>query len=1176
MKKFTHEILCCLIFLSHSVNAQNVWTQHNDQSRTGWYPYETTLNTSNVNTNTFGLYFQHSVDDRVFAQPLVMMNVNIPGIGIKNVVYVATMNNTIYAYDADVVANVYWQKNYTNKISPSGPDCSNCRAALPIDMHPSLCGGSYSDFKTQIGIVGTPVIDTTAGTMYFVTKIVNLNDGFLDNTGTLSSPYQEYKYTSTCFHNYLHAVDITTGAERSNSPVDITASTPGTGDGQTSIGVITFDSRRQLNRAGLVLANGKVYVSFAAHCDFNPSHGWVISYNASNLTFVNSFCATPNDGRGGIWMAGVAPAVDASGNLYVATGNALVEDNASSSHSNYNSSPVITANRGESIVKLAPDLTISSYFTPFHYKFLNDADLDFPAQVLLLPNTGLAVTACKDDSLYVMNQSNLGGFNSTNNNNVVQRVFVQTGASQHATLAYYGGSTGAYAYQFSENTTLKAYPVSTSGLGPAISNTSILGPTGYSGAYLSTSSNGSDPSTGIIWTYYARNGCSGNCCDCHGLLRAFRADDVTHELWNSDMNALDNITTYNKLSCPTIALGKVYIASNQNMLSVYGLKTNTSCLTNVALNKTVTQTFVGGFGGSLANLVDGDFLSSFDVGDKDAISFYVDMGSTYDFCKVAITWKNNAHAKDFDLQVSDDHITWTTVASYRGNTLDFNEYNGSFTGRYVQFVGLHAVTVPPGYSISEFQVFGNPASPCRPPANLKATTTSNSTAHISWDAVAGVSQYIIQYHHYLSNSSLTRTVTTNSIDLGALSCGPLYYYTVQADCGAAQSAVSQGSFALTGCPVTSCDLFPVRYFNLDLGDIGVAGSTCKNGNIWTLAGSGNDIGGTSDQFQFAYTQNGIADLDVSGQLTVQDNTNASKLGIMIRDSSTNTSRFIMLAHVNSGNKINLEYRAVPAGPTTTIPVMGTFPLPYFMKISKLGTKYTPYISPDGLTWTKVGGPYDLGFGTDPTNAPYYGMAISSLNNNSLSTGSINNFSLVSSGVLPIRLESFSAESVNNDHVLVSWSTSIEHLVDHFEIQKSVDNSSFQNFALVAAVGESETLKSYSAIDKNPTGGLNFYRLKEVDKDGNFYYSPVVSVKFNQPEGLEIYPNPAGNYTNIISSKGPIQELSVFDVTGKLLRNETLTSGQTRYQLNTSGFSPGVYIITVKTAIVMYRQKLFKQ
>ena len=1174
MKKCMQGIFCLLVILPlSSLNAQHVWTQHNDQSRTGWYPYESTLNTTNVNTNTFGLNFNHITDDKIYAQPLVMMNVNIPNKGFKNVVFVATVNNTIYAYDADVNAEPYWQHNYTNKIATApGADCNNCRPANKTDIHPSLCGGGYGDFTGSMGIAGTPVIDSVAGTMYFVTKIVNLGDGPIDNHSYQSGIKDEYNYTTTGFHQYLHAIDIRTGNEMPYSPVEIHPVTTGTGDGQTSPGVISFDPRRQFNRAGLVLSRGKIYIAFAAHCDNNPSHGLIVSYEADNLNFLNVYNATPNDGRGGIWMSGTAPAVDENGNLYFTTGNALNENRTSSNYNTYTASAADPANRGESVIKLTPDLTLSSYFTPYNYIALNDADKDFPMQVMLLPNTGLALTGCKDNNLYVMDRNNLGGFDEYTNN-IKQTVSAGSNASMHSTLSYFGGPT-PYAYQFSENTQLKAYPVSSTGLGAVITNTSIAGPTGYMGGFLSVSSNGSDPATGVLWAYQAQNGCNANGSECHGLLHAVRADDIRTELWNSEMNATDNITVFNKFSCPTIALGKVYLAANRNQLCVYGLKTNTTCLTNVALGKTATALTTAA--GSANSVTDGNTSSYWRSNAHDIDSIYIDLGSSYDICKAAISWVSGRYGKDFDIKVSDDKINWTTVDAVRGNSATYTEFNGSFSGRYVSMVGIARGTSN-GYSIYEFQVFGNPASSCRAPGGLSAGTLTSSSVRLSWDAIAGVTQYIVKYHSNLSASWLTKTTTGNSLDLSALSCGPVYYYTVQAICGAAQSAVSHGSFSLSGCPVSACDIFPVRYFNVDLGDIGMAGSTCKNGDVWTLTGSGTDIGGTEDAFQFAYTNDDVVDYEVSGRITAQDAVNASnKLGIMIRDSLTNTSRFAFLASLNNGYNINFIYRNQPSGMVTIIPVPGHYALPYWMKLRKSGTQYLAYISPDGLNWTKVAGPVDLNFGTDATNAPHYGMAVTSANNASLSSGSIDNFTVLGSTTLPMRLQSFTARKIKDRQVLVSWSTGMEHLTDYFEIERKTEQESFQMIGKVKAAGESEVLQNYSLTDLEPGAGINEYRLKETDRDGHVYHSPVVTVKMDEPKGFEMYPNPAADFTNIVSHSGNIQEIRLYDMTGKLLKTFKTKSELNRMKIGTSELSIGVYFITVRTTAGMQRQKLFKQ
>ena len=298
----------------------SVVTQHNDNTRAGWNSLELKLTTANVNGSQFGKLFSLSVDDQVYAQPLVMGNLPI-GTGNHNVVFIASVNNTVYAYDADN-GSLFWKKNYT----PAGQRPPNSG-----DMSSSWCT-PYQDFNYNIGIVGTPVIDSTTMTMYFVAR----------NTD------------GTNFSQYLHAVNIGDGSEKPGSPVAISASVPGTGDGNVS-GVVSFDPRRNNQRQGLVLVNGVVYISFASHCDWNPYHGWILGYNAQNLQQQTVYNDTPSGENGGIWESGQGMAADVQGNLYVTTGNGTVgQGNLYTStgngtdENNPNPNPADPSNRGES------------------------------------------------------------------------------------------------------------------------------------------------------------------------------------------------------------------------------------------------------------------------------------------------------------------------------------------------------------------------------------------------------------------------------------------------------------------------------------------------------------------------------------------------------------------------------------------------------------------------------------------------------------------------------------------------------------------------------------------------------------------------------------------------------------------------------------------------------------
>src|SRR3989442_9873634 len=284
----------------------SVLTQHNDNTRSGWNDNETALTTSNVNVQQFGAVFTLSVDDQVYAQPLVVGHVFI-GNGYHNVVYIATVNNTLYAYDGDN-GTLYWRKSFTTP---------GMRPPRNTDMT-GACGGTYTNFSGNIGIVGTPVIDSARGrgTMYFVARST----------------------TGASFVQYLHAVNIVDGNEIAGSPTKITATYSGNGDGSAN-GVIAFDAQRQNQRQGLTLVNGVVYVTFASHCDWGPYHGWILGYDAATLQRQLVYNVTPNGYAGGMWESGMAMAADAGGNVYVVAGNGTVGDSGD---------PTRLTNRGES------------------------------------------------------------------------------------------------------------------------------------------------------------------------------------------------------------------------------------------------------------------------------------------------------------------------------------------------------------------------------------------------------------------------------------------------------------------------------------------------------------------------------------------------------------------------------------------------------------------------------------------------------------------------------------------------------------------------------------------------------------------------------------------------------------------------------------------------------------
>lgn len=520
-----------------------VLTQHNDLARTGANLRETLLNTSNVNAKQFGLLFTRQVDDHIYAQPLIMTNLNLGPQGKHNLVILATVNDSVYAFDADdqTVSAPYWQVNFLGPgaVAPRNDDMT------------SACGGEYSDFAGRIGIVSTPVIDSVAGTLYLVART---------------------KENGTNFVQRLHALDLRTGAERPASPVVIVATCSGHGHGHAN-GTLNFDPQRQNQRCGLTLINGVVYISWASHCDWGPYHGWLIGYDARTLQQAVVYNTTPEGANGGIWMSGQAPAADSEGNLYVCVGNGSVGTGVD---------PGNPINRGESFLKLrrrGAALEVASWFTPYNWQFMEDTDSDFGSSgPLLIPGTSLAISGSKDGKVYLVNRDRMGGLSHTRaDTNIVQSIQVTppgTSASLFGAPVWWDGPDASYAYLWCKNDFLRQYkfdPRSGKFLLPEFARCSDAAPQPMPGGILSLSANSKGPGTAIIWAAHAI-GCDAGHQVCPGILRAYNAQNVSAELWNSEqVKTRDAVGNFAKFVPPTVANGKVYLATFSNRLNVYGL-----------------------------------------------------------------------------------------------------------------------------------------------------------------------------------------------------------------------------------------------------------------------------------------------------------------------------------------------------------------------------------------------------------------------------------------------------------------------------------------------------------------------------------------------------------------------------------------------------------------------------
>jgi hypothetical protein len=510
-----------------------VTTHHNDTSRTGQNLTETTLTTSNVNVNTFGKLFSRTVSGQIYAQPLYVPNLSVGGV-TRNVVFVATQNDNIYAFDADdPAASVpLWQTN----LGTPGPSTD--------------VGSACADITPVVGITSTPVIDPSTNTIYVVAKTKNIDNSY---------------------HFKIHALDLFTGLDKL-PPTEITAQVPGTGV-QSVGGIVSLDPLQQFQRPGLLLLNGVVYVAFGSACETPPWHGWVLGYSASTLQQVAVLNTTPNGSDGGIWGGGQGLLADSAGNIYAMTGNGTFD-------------PTIGGDYGDSVLKIStsPTLAIVDYFTPKNQAALDSVDLDLGSGgPMALPGTNptLIVGAGKDGVVRLLNTTNLGQFHSTSDNDVQEFQGVVINAANAvfmgAPIFWNSPNHGPMIYMWSGNDFLKAYKFSNGKFvtTPALEGT-VQEALGYSNSVpLSLSANGSQAGTGIIWAPAALT-FDANLQTVTGILRAFDATSLTL-LWDSTQNASrDTVGSYAKFSPATVANGKVYLATFSNQLLVYGLLPNFS------------------------------------------------------------------------------------------------------------------------------------------------------------------------------------------------------------------------------------------------------------------------------------------------------------------------------------------------------------------------------------------------------------------------------------------------------------------------------------------------------------------------------------------------------------------------------------------------------------------------
>ena len=548
--------------------AANVVTYHNDSASTGVNSQETLLTPANVNSQSFGKVFTTSLDGYVYAQPLFLSGLSIPGQGVHDVVFAATQHDSVYALDG-ANGNVLWHVSFLTHGLPG---------ATSITTVPSGNVNS-TDITPEIGITGTPVIDLSTKTLYVVAKTKEIVGGVAH------------------YVQRLHAIDCLTGTEKFGGPAVIGDTTfvngrytnatsifvNGTGAGNDGHGHVFFNALRENQRAALSLVGGRLYVSWASHGDNGPYHGWIAAYDPGTLTLKGVFNDTPNGGLGGIWESGGSLASDMQGNLYFETGNGTFDGSHPSGvikGLNAAGFPV-RGDYGDSFIKLALDtvhtssnnqningwgLQVVDYFTPFNQAQLSAADTDLGSGgPVLLPDAAgtpthphLLVGAGKQGIIYVLDRDNLGKFSknkATELTHVVQEVPALNGSFDTPAYfnqqVYYVQANGGMATAFSlpnGSAHLSATPASVS-----------ADTFGFPGSTPSVSANGS--ANAIVWDIdHATN-----------QLRAYNATGYNSELYTSGQAAgnRDALGLSVKFTVPTVANGRVYVGTT-NAIVGYG------------------------------------------------------------------------------------------------------------------------------------------------------------------------------------------------------------------------------------------------------------------------------------------------------------------------------------------------------------------------------------------------------------------------------------------------------------------------------------------------------------------------------------------------------------------------------------------------------------------------------
>ena len=754
-----------------------------DNYRSGTNVSETTLTVANVNPNTFGRVGSYSVDGEVMAQPLYVPALNVNGTA-TNVLFLATMHNTVYAFDATKPGSTpLWQ--------------TTLGASVPILYTGQCPAGAYGP---EMGILSTPVIDVRAGVLYAVYATPN---------------------GSNTYAFYIAALDLRTGGHKAGSPTLITGSV--TGNAYDNVGgKVTFNPSMHNQRTALTLANGRVYAGFATCAgDLDPYHGWVIGYDASNVSVQTSiFNVTPNGGEGGVWQSGRGLATDASGNLYVATGNGT------------NSATDLS----ESVVKFGIDGAVAGAYPDPNSAALNEFDLDLGSGGPLYINSlGLLLVGGKEGMIHVLNPAQIGGSGNA---------AVQSFWGSQPCVSYYEDScyqlfnsyvfwdnpANPLLYVWGADDVMRVYRYRGGAFDTAAESIGTLS-AGDDAPAISLSSNGSDPNTAIVWAV-----------PLDGSVHAYQATNIANEIYNTGQNASrDSAGTPVHFTGPVVADGRVYVATEDNSVQVYGLLGNgggfaADSASFVEANTSIQGNWQSAYGADGYNVEGDAFLNPpYAAPAVSGASTYTWDVSTADVRalqkasnpsdRVAASWYTGT-SFTIDTNITDHvfhqvalyFVDWESggrqqtvqVLDSSGNVLDTRSLSGFTGGVYLVWRVTGHVTFLVTYAGGTNAVvsgifFGGPLATGPPPPVLispaDGATNPATPVTLSWAAAPSATSYDVYFGSANPPPFLTNTTNTRTAAVGITAAGS-YHWQVVARNAAASSASPVWSFNTDAASLT--------------------------------------------------------------------------------------------------------------------------------------------------------------------------------------------------------------------------------------------------------------------------------------------------------------------------------------------------------------------------------------